>query len=710
MKKEFSKILAIVLSALIVFSGTGIVVYALSNNGNDNSASESQVTSERDGKLTKDETVYVLTDAEGSVQKIIVSDWIKNGTGAEKINDKSELKDVETTKGDTQYTMDGDNMRVWNAQGNDVYYQGNIDKELPVTVKASYKLNGKDVTSKDLAGKSGKVTMRFDYTNNQYEYVTINGQKEKIYVPFAMLTGMVLDNEKFSDIEVTNGKLVNDGSRTTVIGFALPGMQENLAIEKEDFEIPDYVEITANVKDFKLDTTVTVATNQMFNEVKADDIDSVDDLTKAMGQLTDGMNALLDGSSKLYDGMTTLLEKSGELVSGIDQLAAGTAKLKTGAGQLDEGAAKLQAGATKLYGGLSQLTENNDSLNAGAKQTFEVLLSTATTQLKNAGVDVPDLTISNYDKVLQGVIDSLDKEKVLAQVKEAVSAKVNANKEQIKQGVTAKVRQGVEQQVMLGAVLQSQSLTQEQYEALPEEQKKLIDQAVAQKLADETSMNEIKPLVDQQMASQQVQALIDTKTTETINSMIEDTYNALVQGTYTNDPDLQKEVTTKIAAAAAGLQQVSGLKASLDSYNKFYVGLQAYTAGVSEAKTGAGQLKDGSDELKAGTSEMVNGVAELYDGINKMKEKSPELVSGIKELKDGSMTLSKGLEDFNKEGIQKLVDAVDGDLEGLVERVQAISDVSKDYRTFTGLGDDMDGNVKFVFRSEAIEADEKENQ
>lgn len=113
-------------------------------------------------------------------------------------------------------------MKVWDAEGNDIYYQGSTTKALPVDVSVSYKLDGKTMSAKEIAGKSGRVTIRFDYKNNQYEMVDIGGKKEKIYVPFAMLTGIELDDDKFSNVEVTNGKVVNDGTMTVVAGLAFP--------------------------------------------------------------------------------------------------------------------------------------------------------------------------------------------------------------------------------------------------------------------------------------------------------------------------------------------------------------------------------------------------------------------------------------------------------------------------------------------------------
>ena len=196
-------------------------------------------------------------------------------------------------------------------------------------LSVTYQLDGKSITAEELAGKSGKVTIRYTYTNRQYKTVEIDGRQEKIYVPFAMLTGLMLDNKVFSNVTVTNGKVVDDGSHTVVVGIAFPGMQSNLNLSSEKFEIPESVEITADVRNFRMTNTVTLATNEIFSRLDTSKLDGkVEDPRESLNTLTDAMQQLTDGSSKLYDGLNTLLEKSGELIAGINKLADGAASLR----------------------------------------------------------------------------------------------------------------------------------------------------------------------------------------------------------------------------------------------------------------------------------------------------------------------------------------------------------------------------------------------
>lgn len=715
-----------------MLGGAG-AAYALTGEKNEVPAKvvTTSTKAEEEKEVSKDETVYVLAGADGSVQKIIVSDWIKNALNENSIADKSGLSDIENVKGNETYTLDGSNMTVWDAEGNDIYYQGNVEKELPVAMFVSYKLDGKPISADELAGKSGKVTIRFDYENRQYETVNIDGKNEKIYVPFGMLTGMLLDSDTFRNVEVSHGKLLNDGDRTAVIGIAFPGLQENLGIDKDKVEIPDYVEITADVTDFELGMTVTIATNEIFNELDAAKIDSADGLTSSLNELTDGMQQLMDGSSALYDGLCTLLDKSGELVDGIEKLANGAKTLKDGADSLDEGAAQLQKGAADLSSGLNTLASNNASLNGGAKQVFDTLLSTATAQINAAGISVPALTVDNYADVLNNIIASLDgtavynqalaqvsaavegnrsliEQKVTAAVREQVAAQVEAAaKEQVTAGVTAAVREQIKAQV-IGA----SGMTQADYEAavaagmIPEEQQSAVAAAIEEQMATDQVQTLIEANTAAQMENDEIKAAIAANTDaqmqseavkQTIAENVETQMNQVISENMASDT-----VQSQISAASEGAKSIISLKESLDSYNSFYLGLLTYTDGVASAANGAATLSSGTSDLKGGTAQLKEGASSLYDGILQLKNGTPALVDGVTQLKDGAMQLSDGLKQFNEEGIQKLVDLVGGDIESMLARVRATIDVSKDYQNFSGISANMDGQVIFIYRTDEI--------
>ena len=732
MKNRATKFISLALCAVVLFAAVGTSVFALAGEGkeSEDENQETTINASAEAETSKDETVYVLAGADGTVQKIIVSDWIKNAMAADSLEDKTELSDIENIKGDESFTLGGDNSCVWDAQGNDIYYQGNIEKELPVQMSVCYTLDGQAIAPEALAGQSGHVTIRFDYQNMQYEEVLLDGKTEKIYVPFTMLTGMLLDTEVFRNVTISNGKLINDGDRIAVVGIAFPGLQEDLAISKEKLDIPDYVEISADVENFEMGMTMTLATTELFGAIDSDKLD-LHELSDAMAELTDAMDQLMDGSSQLYDGLCTLLEKSGDLVSGINKLAEGAAQLKAGAESLDSGAAQLQAGAAQLSSGLNTLNANSSSLNGGARQVFSSLLSMANTQLSEAGLSVPALTIDNYASVLDGVIASLDDTAVYQAALEQVTATVNANRGMIEEKVTEAVQAQVEAEVSAqvtaavqetvtqavheneaqfraAVIQQALGMTVEEYKAAIEAGLVTQEQQDAVNAAVEAAM---QAEIDARMQREEIQAQINAVTQQTVGEQMQsDEIQALIASN--TELQVQQAISeamisdadqAQLSAAAEGAKSVIALKSSLDSYNAFYLGLITYTSGVSSAAAGANELKTGADALKAGTSELSAGAAELLQGIQTMKDSAPALVDGITQLRDGSMELSDGLKQFNEEGIQKLIEAVDGDLDGLSNRIRVTADVAKHYTSFSGISEDMDGDVKFIYKTDSIE-------
>ncbi len=291
----------------------------------------------------KDETVYMIADADGTVNKTIVSDWLKNKENADTLEDASDLKDIKNVKGDETFKQDGDKV-TWDAQGNDIFYQGTTDKEAPITQKITYYLDGKEIAPKDLAGKSGKVTMRFEFTNNEKTTKTIDGKSTDVYVPFSVVTGMVL-NDNFTNVEVTNGKVISDGKNNVVVGITMPGLKESLGIDDadlgDDVQFPDYVEVTADVEDFSLDMTVSMASSNLLSEMNVNGDIDLSVLSDTIDEMTDASDQLVDGSSELSDGLKTLQSSLGEFKAGVGTAQSGVKEYTSGASAVADGANTL---------------------------------------------------------------------------------------------------------------------------------------------------------------------------------------------------------------------------------------------------------------------------------------------------------------------------------------------------------------------------------
>lgn len=337
----------------------------------------------------KEQTVYVNADENGNSQDVIVSNWLKNQGNEQELTDKTNLTDIQNVKGDETFEQKSDGTIVWNTDGGDIYYQGKTQEELPVSVKLTYYLDGKEISAKDLAGKSGKLKIRIDYENKSKEVKEIQGKQEEICTPFMMMTAMILPAETFSNVEITNGQIISDGNNDIAVGVGFPGLAESLKLqdveELKDVDFPDYAELTADVKDFSLAMTATVATTGLLDDLDLANVNSTEDLKEQMETLADSSQALVKGSSELQSGIATLDSSADTFVSGLTKVDDGTAALKNGIdtmnskkGELLDGVTKLtdgmkalQNGSAGLQDGVAAYTDGASQLGAGIAQTAE---------------------------------------------------------------------------------------------------------------------------------------------------------------------------------------------------------------------------------------------------------------------------------------------------------------------------------------------------
>lgn len=657
-------------------------------------------------ETTKDETVYVLANAEGEAKRVIVSDWLTNPDGEKDLADATTLKDAKAVKG-SAFLKDG----VWyNADGADVYYQGDAEGALPVNLTVSYTLDGEAKTAAEMTGKSGRVTIRVA--------CDIKETKDGVKVPFAALTAALLDNDVFTNIEVTNGKFLDDGDRTVVVGWALPGLQETLKLDAETVTLPEYVEISADAKNFEAPTTLTVVTNELFSAVDVDSIDAteltenINKLKDGMAQLKDGASRLADGVSALKDGAKTLADGATELKNGAEALKEGANPLGDGVSQLNDGATALETGSAQLTEGLNTLTANNEALTSGATKLFETVLGIANTQLSAAMENAPTLTIENYEETLTALLDACSEAGIDKQLHDQVEAVVNQNRAKIEEAVTAKVRETVAAQVeeavrenVTAQVLAAMDMTPDTYKA-----------AVESGALTDAQKNQIAAAVDAQMKSQEVKAVLAQQTEQTMGSdeikaTIEQNVNEQVEA-LTQQNMASKDVQAKRAAALeqgqAAAASLTALKAQLDDYRTFYDGLNAYLAGTAQAANGASELKTGAAQLAAGTEELngkvpalLEGIGSLSNGMNTLTENLPSLTDGVQQLLDGANELKDGLNTFDEEGVSKLVSLVEDDLADMLDRVKTALNAANAYTTYTSLGENMTGRVRFVWRTDA---------
>lgn len=666
----------------------------------------------KDDGIDKDETVYVFSGADGTQKNIIVSDWLKNPDGAATLTDSSNLSDITNVKGDEKFTQSGEDV-TWEANGSDIYYQGTTTEKAPIDVKVSYKLDGNDIAPADLAGKSGKVTIRFDYTNNAVTKAKIGDTEDDIAVPFTVITGMILPEDKFSNIEVTNGKVISEGKNATAIGVTFPGLKDSLDLD-DDSDIPEYFEVTADVTDFELEMTLSCALPDIISNSVDTDNGKIQDIKDALDKLSDGKEDLQNGVNDLKDGTAELRDKSADLSDGVDKLDDGAGDLKSGAKKVRDGAKDLKDGAKQVSDGTGKLSDGADKLSTGAAS-----LKKGANDLK-AGVN----KISAGAGTLAG---GLDQASSGAAALATGSKDLAPSAKQISDGAAA-VDKGVNTLAgtisTIGTSIQTQIGTIDaQIADYKGKMGQLVqgygsEEAIASNPKDWAAYNQMKGAVGA------LTAIEDGLKQQSAGLMSEDSQNqlkALVAGADQLAAGSQK-FTEAVGQIPAGLKSLSDAlsklyKGSLDLKNgadsaaagadKLAAGADSLAAGANTLKTGVGTLNTGAKKLYTGTGTLYNGTKDLYNGTSDLKDGTVDLKDGTGKLIDGIGDLDDGAGDL-KDGVDELIDKLsDKDSTEIIDRLDAVSDAGKDYTTFTKLSDGQSGSVKFIIKTDSIKkADE----
>lgn len=356
---------------------------------------------------TKDETVYTKLDSNGNQNKTIVTTHLKNDIKSKELKDMTDLINIKNTSGEETYTKDEDYL-TWNTEGEDIYYQGETSKNLPITCKIKYELDGKEISSNEILGKSGKVKIILEYINNEEREVSINGTNEKVYVPFVVVAGTIIDNSKNRNIEVSNGKIIDDGSKTIAMGIALPGMKESLKLSNEDINIPNSIEITMDAKDFEQSNIMTYITPKVFEEDDLDIFDKLDEVYTKVDTLQSSSKAIVDGANTLKEGTQTYSKKSEEFNNAMKQVKSGVSTLNSKYTELDEGINSLKSGSTELLAGVQTLNQSAGALsNLGTLTSSVPQLYSASTSVNN-GVTALEQQINANNQTLQATINALD--------------------------------------------------------------------------------------------------------------------------------------------------------------------------------------------------------------------------------------------------------------------------------------------------------------
>lgn len=704
------------------------------------------------GETDKDETVYIEMSADGTVTKTTVSEVLKV-SGSDNIKDYSKLDNIENISGQEKFAKDEDGNIIWENRGKDIKYQGTTTEAAPIDIKITYYLDDKEIAAKDLIGKSGSVKIVYQYTNNAKD-------DEGNFVPFLTLTGMVFDNDTFSNIDIDHGKVVEQGDSSIVIGYAVPGFKAHLleTIDKAeeyigDMEIPGSITVTADVKDFSMGMALTATTSDLGdldlkNTLDFSDVESqMDELQNGADQLVDGTKDLNDGAAKLQDGSVKIYSGARELAKYTKELSSGAKDLNTNYKKFDKGMKagikSAKSGAKKLYNGSKELESAAAAVAPGAKElesaanavnsgtkTVASGISTAKSAFEDQkdtsgkvkkqglnsgskalesgakelsdGAKTANEGVKKVVKTLQDTPDSIEQQidGVILKVSQATGGAI-ASKEALNavvEGINGAVSSGME----LTEVLVAKGLDTKSYYALLQayysvQTLETVESTFQSQIA--ANANDIESLLSG-MDTLETGAGNLSVGAATLRGGIEQLYGGMK--TLDAGADTLADGTGKLVAGAKKLTPgTDGMKKGTTTLKK---SLKQLTDGTEKLST---KLGAASTKIKSGISKIDSASSQISAGAGTLSEGTKTLENGIVTLADGTKQLKDGALRLNDEGISKITDIFGKDAKDAVNQIEDTLNAGKGYKSFGGISEDMSGSVKFIFKTAEIKADNK---
>ena len=674
--------------------------------------------------VTKQESVYVIANADGSIKSVTVSDQLKDaGLESGAVQDVSELSDIKNVKGDETFDQSGQNL-TWNTAGADIFYQGKTDKELPVSISLEYELDGQKMDPKDIVGKSGKLKITLSYDNKSYVTEKVGDKDEKIATPFLMATGFILDGETFTNVEISDGgRVIDDGSKSIVIFLGLPGLKESLNLsgdlgKKIEEKLNTTFTIECDVKEFEMKNTFTFASPNLLNSVmeseEGKEIIDFDKLDDKIGKMKDAVDKLEDGTGKLKNGVKKLDKGANTLVKGlktyatdgvkkltdgIRELASNAPRLKKGIGDyttgVDEFAKGTKAyvtGAGKLTGGIKTFTEGLEKIDLSQftpmiqnlTKFMEALSGTDTSGIGalSKGAEAVDGGVKTMNQSLTTLKDSYSNtDTAITGLETALAAN-----EQVLEGLkTAKAggAQGLDSAIAT------------------------LEQTIA---GQKKAIEGLKTVTAAQKAGVEKMQTATSATGElgAGTAALSKGVSSLATGIQSmSDPKTMSVIRLVLTGLIAKLPELTkGIKALKEGAAKLAANDKKLLAGADKLTTASKTLRGSVDKLGEGMTKLSNGAGQLDAATNKLVDGAGELGEGTGTLLDGCIKLDDGFSEFRKKAVDKLLNLYDNDLKNMVDRLKAIMDAGKAYSSFTGIADGMDGDVKFIIETEAIKADD----
>ena len=300
--------------------------------------------------MTKNETVYSTLNYNGVIEKTTINTRLSDLEKGS-IVDYTKLDDIKNINGREKFSLDSGTL-TWKSTGKDIFYQGKVTEELPIKVTAKYYLNGEEVNPKKIKGKSGNVKIVYSFTNESYD------KSSGMYTPFVVTTTSIINSDNNTDIDISNGKVVNTGTKNIVTGISAPGLYDSVGLN--ELKDMDKVTITYNTTKFSMNEVYFVITPKLLSEVDVNTLSKVDSLNSSLNTLQNGMNELQNGSSTLNDGAKKIENGTKSLNDGLKSATNGMQEVNSGASELNSKVTSINS----LVNALVDIMTNGNSTDS----------------------------------------------------------------------------------------------------------------------------------------------------------------------------------------------------------------------------------------------------------------------------------------------------------------------------------------------------------
>ena len=673
--------------------------------------------------LTKDETVYAKLKENGEIDSVSISEHLYNYKG-QNISDKSILTNIKNINGIETFKQNGNSV-TWNSNGNDIHYQGSYDKKLPVELTVKYYLNNEEKDINDIIGKKGRVKILITYKNSLSRNMTINGKLEKIYVPYAIVTTTILNNNDSKNIKVTNGKVIDNGVSSVVMAISSPGLYDSLKLD--DLKNINKVEISFDTDKFELNPIYSVATTSLFDDDNLNLFGEINNLYKSINLLQSNMNSIVDASKKLDNGSKQLNSGLTELNNKIQELTNKYKDLKNKDQNIlkEEIIGIIEKNINKITPALEEeITNETSKLIKENKEELENAVITYTKQ--NTKIVV--------DEEVSKIVNKLDFNSIMGKVINSNVFNLLKNDDEIKL-LTYSLKSSIEEELkgiiakefanIKNSISNSMSESEKQayiisiatkYNVTPEQAAGIVNEV------QNDTLNQIKKTISTTDITSKIISALNNN--ELLSNLVNDYINKLnnklsdILNKDTTVDELTRDIKTKLIGAIKKDLETNNsyLNTDVKSYIENLMNTiidntssdlaKKYTEDYTNRVVKNVVSKEFNPEnvdkklrelLDIYDEDIKNKVTVIDDTINTLSNAILELNNGSKNLSDGMSALSDGLDKYNKEGINKINKLVNGDVKTLQKRLDAIIKLSNANRMIDNVPNGADSNSKIIF-------------